>query len=69
VFHRAQASWVQDAYLKASNTRTGDLFAVVAMSGTDLVVGAFSESSAATGLNGDQSNTSAYEAGAMYVFR
>jgi hypothetical protein len=59
----------QQAYLKASNTGAGDLFGFsVAISGDTLVVGAPDEDSAATGVNGDQSNNSAPSAGAAYVF-
>ncbi len=57
-------------YLKASNTDAGDLFGHgVALSGDTLVVAAQKESSAATGVNGDQSDNSAGESGAVYVFR
>ncbi len=59
----------QKAYLKASNTGAGDHFGEsVAVSGDTVVVGAFGESSAATGVNGDQSDNSELGAGAVYVF-
>jgi hypothetical protein len=46
-----------------------DLFGYsVAISGDTVVVGAFAEDSNATGVNGDQSNNSASNAGAAYVF-
>jgi hypothetical protein len=59
----------QQAYLKASNTGTSDLFGwSVAISGDTAVVGARRESSNATVVNGNQSNNSAANAGAAYVF-
>jgi hypothetical protein len=58
----------QQAYLKASNTDSNDLFGVVAISGDTLVVGAPDEDSNATGINGNQSNNSATDSGAAYVF-
>ena len=69
VFTRSGAVWSQQAYLKASNTDTNDRFGFsVAISGDTLVVGADGEDSNATGINGDQSNNSAGDAGAAYVF-
>src|ERR1044071_4547236 len=58
----------QQAYLKASNTDTGDTFSGVAVSGDTVVVGAPGEASKATGINGDQNDNSATRAGAAYVF-
>lgn len=59
----------QQAYLKASNTSSGDAFGwSVAMSGETAVVGAVNEASSATGVNGDGSSESAEFAGAAYVF-
>ncbi|MCA9283643.1 MAG: hypothetical protein KDA22_00400 [Phycisphaerales bacterium] len=59
----------QTAYLKASNTEEGDRFGrFVAVSGETAVVGADSENSAATGVNGDQANNTAENAGAVFVF-
>jgi len=59
----------QQAYLKASNTDASDLFGFcVAISADTVVVGAFGESSNATGVNGNQSDNSAPAAGAAYVF-
>ncbi|MDG2303992.1 MAG: FG-GAP repeat protein [Candidatus Binatia bacterium] len=69
VFERSGGGWLQQAYLKASNTERYDSFgASVAISGDTIVVGARSEDSAATGVNGDQSDNSAYASGAAYVF-
>jgi len=64
--------WIQKAYIKASNTDVSDQFGgSVALSadGNTLAVGAGGEDSGATGVNGDQTDNSAYGAGAVYVFR
>ncbi len=69
VFVRNGTNWSQQAYLKASNTGTYDNFGEsVAIAGDTIVVGAPYESSSATGVNGNQANNSAYDAGAVYVF-
>ena len=60
---------IQQTYLKASNTETGDAFgSSVAIAGDTVVVGARNEASNATGVNGIQSNNAAPKAGAAYVF-
>ena len=69
VFVRDGTTWTQQAYLKASNTDAGDNFGQsVAISDETVIVGAVQEASAATGVNGDESNNDAVEAGAAYVF-
>jgi hypothetical protein len=72
VFTRDAANaWSQQAYVKASNTGSGDFFGYrssVALSGDTLAVGAYGEASAATGINGDQTDDSQVNAGAVYVF-
>jgi len=70
VFTRSGATWSQQAYVKASNTGAGDRFGVVALSadGSTLAVGAYNEASAATGINGNQTDNSAPNAGAVYMF-
>jgi hypothetical protein len=69
VFVRSGTTWSQQAYVKASNTGAADQFgASVAISGDTMVVGAFSENSGATGVNGNQADSSASSAGAAYVF-
>lgn len=69
VFVRGGGAWTQQAYLKASNTGTGDYFGVsVALDGDTMVVGAFFEDGAATGVDGDQSSNGASAAGAAYIF-
>lgn len=69
VFVRSNGIWKHQAYLKASNTETYDLFQSVAISGDTVVVGAGYEDSESTGPNGDQANNLALSSGAMYVFR
>jgi len=77
VFVPSGTSWAQQAYLKASNAEGVDLFGTqfgdffgssVGVSGDTVVVGAWGESSSATGVNGDQNDNSALNAGAAYVF-
>jgi hypothetical protein len=69
VFTQAASSWTQLAYVKASNTRARMFFgASVALSASNVVVGATGESSSATLLNGNQNDTNAANAGAVYVY-
>jgi len=69
VFVRSGTTWTQEAYLKASNTDPGDRFGLpVAIAGDIVAVGAQYEQSAATGVDGDQINNDAADAGAVYVF-
>jgi hypothetical protein len=70
VFSRTETSWQQQAYIKASNTGADDIFGVPVLSadGDTLAVGAPYEASAATGVNGDQTDNTALYAGAVYVF-
>jgi hypothetical protein len=69
VFGRSGTVWSQQAYLKASNTDGGDgLGRSVAVSGDTIVVGASGEDSNSTGVNGDETDNSAGNSGAAYVF-
>jgi FG-GAP repeat protein len=81
VFTRSGDSWSQQAYVKASNTGRranqgeelgdGDQFGFsLALSGdgNTMAIGASTEDSAATGINGDQTDDSAQSAGAVYLF-
>jgi len=71
MFVSSNSVWSQQAYLKASNTDAGDAFGskmAVSADGRTLAVGALAESSAATGIDGDQANNAAIAAGAVYVF-
>jgi len=68
VFTRTGAIWLQQAYIKASNTDANDEFGYsVALSGDTLAVGAPREASSATGINGNQADNSASGSGAVYV--
>ena len=69
VFTRTAGVWTQQAYVKASNTDTGDFFGnSVVVSGDTLAVNAYHEASNATGINGNQLDNSAANTGAVYVF-
>jgi len=79
IFVRSNGLWQQQAYLKASNTDIagtsntdfGDDFGgsiSLSSDGNTLVVGASREDSAATGINGDQTDNSIPSSGAIYVF-
>ena len=80
VFTRSGTTWTQQAYIKASNTGVpavdgvqsdGDQYGFsLALSGdgNTLAVGAVTEDSSATGINGDQTDDSAVSAGAVYVY-
>jgi hypothetical protein len=71
VFVQQGGIWVQQAYVKASNTEQSDHFgASIALSrdGNTMAVTAHWESSAATGVNGAQNDNAIRQAGAVYVF-
>jgi FG-GAP repeat protein/cadherin-like protein len=69
VFVRSGTSWTQEAYLKASNTKAGDVFGTsISISGDTIAVGAPEEDSNATGVNGDDSNDLLGYSGAVYVY-
>lgn len=80
VFTGSGSNWAQQAYLKASNTTVmpqpippvlpmvfGDVISLSA-NGTKLAVGAWGEAGAAVGINGNQTDTTADSAGAVYFF-
>ena len=70
VFRHEGGSWVEEAYIKASNTGAHAHFGEsVSLAGDILVVGAPYEDSAARGIGGDQSGDGAQDSGAVYVFR
>ncbi|HEY3486501.1 MAG TPA: integrin, partial [Gammaproteobacteria bacterium] len=71
LYTRNAGTWVQQAYVKASNTQAGDWFGTaVALSGNGdvLAIGAEHEDSIATDINGDQSDNSAENSGAVYLY-
>ena len=78
---RQAGAWRQSAYLKASNPGMFDHFGeggaldghignavAVSADGNTIAVGAQHESSGARGLNGNQNDESAYNAGAVYIY-
>jgi hypothetical protein len=70
VFTRNGSAWSQQAYLKASNAAYADRFgSSVALDIDTMAVGAIYEASDATGVNGDPSNNSAGQSGAVYIFQ
>ncbi len=72
VFTRADQAWTPSAYLKigsSDNPNPTGFGASVAVYGDLIAIGAPYDSSNATGINGDESNTLAESAGAVYVFR
>lgn len=71
VFSRTAEDWSPQAYVKANNTGDDDSFGdSVALSadGSTLAVGATGEASSATLIDGNESDDSAENAGAVYVF-
>lgn len=71
VFSRSGQSWNQQAYIKASNPGENDFFGwSVALSGdgATLAVGSYLEDSSAAGINGNQQDNAASNAGAVYMF-
>ncbi len=71
VFTQVNSTWAQQAYVKAGNTGTGDMFGIsVALNnnGNTLVVGAEGEASSGTGINSTPTESAA-GAGAVYVFQ
>lgn len=80
LFSRNGDAWMQQAYIKASNTGEagvgnelgdGDQFGfglALSADGNTLAVGAISEDSGATGADADQSDNSALSAGAVYLY-
>ena len=71
VFVRTGSTWTQQAFIKATNTRLNDQFAwalSLSRDGNTLAVGAHLEDSGASGLNGNQEDSSAEDSGAVYVY-
>jgi hypothetical protein len=89
IFRFDQANWYQQAYVKASNTGSGNMedcdprhpdlcswagdkfgsSVAISTDGNTLAVGARGEDSSAAGVDGDQTDDSAVDAGAAYLFR
>lgn len=72
VFQRSGGTWMQQAYVKASNTGLNDYFGnSVALSddGNLLAVNALAEDGGSPGINGDAASNAADSSGAVYVYR
>jgi hypothetical protein len=71
VFVSNGGEWVQQAYIKASNTDSEDRFGndlSLSADGSTLAVAAMREDSSATGVNGDEADNAANYSGAVYLF-
>ncbi len=66
----SSGGWSQIAYIKASNTDTGDTFGRgLGLDADTLVVGTPLEASTSSGIDGDESDNTVESAGAVYVIR
>ena len=74
LFTRESDTWSQEAYLKASNTDTGDFFGgSLGLEDDTLIVGTTwfgqgGEDSCADGIDGEQADNNCSSAGAVYLF-
>jgi len=71
VFTRNSTAWTQQAYIKPASPSFRAFFGsslALSLNGNTLVVGAYGEESNAIGINGDATDFSAMETGAVYVF-
>ena len=74
VYARGDGTWLQEVYVKASNTSIHDRFGrsvSLSANGDTLAVGANVESGESTGFNGDQTEPDVNEfggSGAVYLY-
>ncbi len=71
LFVRSGTTWSQQAYIKTTNPGFFDEFGdavSISNDGKTFAVGARNEESSATGINGDQTNNSQDNAGAVYLY-
>lgn len=71
LFSRSSGSWVQQQYIKATNSEANDYFGwsiALSSDGNTLAVGAPGESSNATAIDGNQGDNSAPQSGAVYLY-
>jgi len=71
VFRFDGVAWHQQAYVKASNTDPFDDFGnsiALSRDGNTMVVGAYTETSGATGIDGDQADNTSIQSGAVYLY-
>lgn len=73
VFSRPENDWVQQAYIKASNSRAGWMFGTelaLSADGGTLAVAAHSEGNSASGIDADQNGIATkLRSGAVYLFK
>ena len=71
LFNRSGSSWTQQRYIKPSTSTVGDEFGTaigLSADGSTLAISGAFEQSNATGIGGSQTNTSATDAGALWLF-
>ena len=69
LFARSGDTWLQQAYIKASNTKDHAMFgSSVALTAHGLAVGAQNEQSSGRGVDADQESRDAMGSGAVYLF-
>lgn len=70
VYRWSPSGWLREAYLKPSNTHTGQEFGrSVAVSGDTILIGAHRDAACASGINGSQVQLVCQSFGAAFVFR
>ena len=68
LFNYSNNIWSEQSYLKANNNGASDYFGrAVAISGNNILIGAYQEASDAIGVNGDGTNNLGSGSGAAYV--
>jgi len=71
VYTKQSGSWVEQAYIKTNNPDPNDFFGYaieLSNDGNTLAASAINEDSDAIGINGDQTNNSRTNSGAVYIF-
>ena len=69
VFVKEQNEWVEEAILLPDETEIDDQFGYsVAISGDNIIIGAYYEDSSSVGINGDSLNNSSLRSGAAYLY-
>lgn len=69
IYTRSGTTWSFKNYIKSSNSASSDSFAnAIALSAQNVVIAAYREDGNATTINGDETDNSAADAGAVYVF-
>jgi hypothetical protein len=73
VFYKATSSWVQQAYLKSSNSEANDEFGGfgaidLSEDGNTIAIGALKDDSGETGIGGTGANNTSVDAGSAYIY-